>query len=208
MSKKKRNSKWNRIGIADEPIDFFADYIVYTDGSCNNFSLFGEGGSAYIILNANEEVVKTASKGVLGSTNNRVEMLAILSSLKSLPDNCSVVIRTDSQYCINAFTHRETRFSLGIKNEDIIAMYNHESKRFAKIAFEWVKAHSGDYYNEIVNALSNERRAEIQSIYRIPVASAKDTGRPERRDLVERVNRMDVWMKTPESKVYHDDEAF
>lgn len=77
-------------------------YIAYTDGGCQNTSVYGEGGSAYLIIH-NGEVIKTASKGFLNTTNNRMEMLAILSAVFSVPDGSDLVVFSDSQYAINVF---------------------------------------------------------------------------------------------------------
>lgn len=206
--KKLKKEKWQKIGVVNTEIDFIPDFVVYTDGSCNNFSMFGEGGASYIVLDCGNNIVKVASKGVLGSTNNRVEMLAILSALQTLPDGSSVIIRTDSQYCINAFSKRVTRFSLGVKNQDIISMYEVESKRFAKIVFQWVKSHNGDYFNEMADVLSNERRNEIQTLYRIPNSSYNRMKRKEWNEVVSRFNKMEQWLGTPASKGYHDTEPF
>lgn len=59
-------------------------YEAYTDGSCDNISPYGEGGSAYIILK-DGVIIKESKKGFVGTTNNRMEMLAIISAVKSVP---------------------------------------------------------------------------------------------------------------------------
>lgn len=59
-------------------------YEAYTDGSCDNLSPYGEGGSAYIILK-DGIIIKESKKGFVGTTNNRMEMLAIISAVKSVP---------------------------------------------------------------------------------------------------------------------------
>ena len=55
-------------------------YEAYTDGSCDNLSPYGEGGSAYIILK-DGIIIKESKKGFVGTTNNRMEMLAIISAV-------------------------------------------------------------------------------------------------------------------------------
>lgn len=158
-----------------------------------------------MIVDGSNNVVKSSSKGVLGSTNNRVELLAILSALRSIPDNSSVLIITDSQYSINVFSKRATRFSQGVANKDILLMYETERKRFSKIAYKWVKGHSGDYYGTIVKALADERRNEVKHIYRLPSLTSKHY---LDKQIVSRANKMSEWLATDESKAYRDTEAF
>lgn len=81
--------------------NYLTDYVAYTDGSCNNLSPYGEGGAAYIILDHNKNIIIQKSKGFIGTTNNRMEMLAIISVVNWIPDGASVEICTDSQYCID-----------------------------------------------------------------------------------------------------------
>lgn len=78
-------------------------YIAYTDGGCQNTSVYGEGGSAYLIIHKGE-VVKTASKGFLYTTNNRMEMLAIISAVCSVPEGSDLTVYSDSKYAINVFS--------------------------------------------------------------------------------------------------------
>lgn len=203
--KKSKNKKWERIGVEHKEVDFIPDFIIYTKGICNVCSIFGEGGSAYVIVDGNNNIVKSSSKGVLGSTNNRVELLAILSALRSVPDNSSVLVITDSQYSINVFSKRVTRFSQGVANKDILLMYETERKRFGNIAYKWVKGHSGDYYSTIVEALADERRSEVKQIYRLPTLTSKHY---LDKQIVSRANKMSEWLTTDESKAYRDTEAF
>lgn len=191
--------------------DFIPDFIVYTDGSCNNFSLFGEGGAAYVLLDGNgENVIKCHSKGILGTTNNRAEMIAILSALRAIPDGTSIIIKTDSQYCIDALTGKKTRFCRGVLNQDIIAMFKQEAQRLSRIAFEWVKGHNGNYYNEMADELAEARREEIREIYRIPVYTYKDYAkRGMTKAERERDRKFREWMSdNPDSIKYHDTVPF
>ena len=48
-------------------------YEAYTDGSCDNISPYGEGGSAYIILK-DGVIIKESKKGFVGTTNNRMDV--------------------------------------------------------------------------------------------------------------------------------------
>lgn len=127
-------------------------YDCYTDGSCNNLSANKEGGAAYLILLNGKEILRR-SKALIHTTNNRAEMLAIISAVKRCPIGADIVIHTDSRYAIFSFGHRK-RISDSVKNSDLIHLYRKEAAQ-KKVTFEWVKGHNGDRYNEIVDSMAN-----------------------------------------------------
>lgn len=127
-------------------------YDCYTDGSCNNLSDNKEGGAAYLILLNGKEILRR-SKALIHTTNNRAEMLAIISAVKRCPIGADIVIHTDSKYAIFSFGHRK-RISDSVKNSDLIHLYRKEAAQ-KKVTFEWVKGHNGDRYNEIVDSMAN-----------------------------------------------------
>lgn len=127
-------------------------YDCYTDGSCNNLSANKEGGAAYLILLNGKEILRR-SKALIHTTNNRAEMLAIISAVKRCPIGADIVIHTDSKYAIFSFGHRK-RISDSVKNSDLIHLYRKEAAQ-KKVTFEWVRGHNGDRYNEIVDSMAN-----------------------------------------------------
>lgn len=127
-------------------------YDCYTDGSCNNLSANKEGGAAYLILLNGKEILRR-SKALIHTTNNRAEILAIISAVKRCPIGADIVIHTDSKYAIFSFGHRK-RISDSVKNSDLIHLYRKEAAQ-KKVTFEWVKGHNGDRYNEIVDSMAN-----------------------------------------------------
>ena len=127
-------------------------YDCYTDGSCNNLSANKEGGAAYLILLNGKEILRR-SKALIHTTNNRAEMLAIISAVKRCPIGADIVIHTDSKYAIFSFGHRK-RISDSVKNSDLIHLYRKEAAQ-KKVTFEWVKGHNGNRYNEIVDSMAN-----------------------------------------------------
>jgi len=130
-------------------------FTAYTDGSCDNFSEKRAGGAAYIIFNEDMTLFKKASKGFEHTTNNRMELLAIISVVNALPEYSEVIIHTDSKYCITALNSRSPK-----KNLDLIAKYHRLSKNIS-VKFEWVKGHSGNIYNEECDRMAN---AEFQKL--------------------------------------------
>ena len=138
-------------------------YTAYTDGSCDNLSPYGEGGAAYIIMK-DGWVIKENQKGFVGTTNNRMEMLAIISAINSLPRGSEITIYTDSQYAITAFTNVKR----AKKNLDLINLYHHCAANLKSVEFVWVKGHNGDKYNELVDSMANSAYREMIERYKLP----------------------------------------
>ena len=128
----------------------YTSYIAYTDGGCQNTSIYGEGGSAYIILK-DDKIIKTASKGFLNTSNNRMEILAIMSAVASIPEEAQVTIHSDSQYAIYTLTGRWKAKT----NIDLIQKYRELAKKRV-VSFVWVKGHNGNMYNEMVDELCTQ----------------------------------------------------
>ena len=149
-----------------DDIDY--DYIAYTDGSCNNLSPYGEGGAAYIILDPDRRVVRKSSKGFIGTTNNRMELIAIMSALAAVPPNSKLLVYTDSQYCIMMLGNRRSPIKKNAKNLDLISRCIFYKERLSGVDFEWVKGHNGNEYNELADALAASRTEEMRLIHGIP----------------------------------------
>lgn len=122
-------------------------YEIYTDGSCDNVKS-KVGGSAYIILH-DDVIVKRMSKGFTKTTNNRMEMLAIISAINSLPEESSALVHTDSKYCITVFDGEQHQ-----ANQDLIELFGKVSKKIKHLEFVWVKGHSGNQYNEMADEMA------------------------------------------------------
>jgi ribonuclease HI len=108
--------------------------------------------------------IKEAKKGFVGTTNNRMEMLAIISAVKSTPKNADLVVYTDSQYCITSFTNVKKPK----KNLDLINLYHHCAAHLKSIEFRWVKGHNGDEYNELVDSMAYSAYLEMIEKYNLP----------------------------------------
>lgn len=131
-------------------------YIAYTDGSCDNLDPKRPGGSAYIIFNEDMTLYKKASKGFLGTTNNRMELLAIISVVNSIPKGSEVTIYTDSKYCILSLVSKKRK-----KNIDLVEKFHQLAGKLSIINFVWVKGHNGNIYNEECDRMAN---AEFQKL--------------------------------------------
>lgn len=105
----------------------------------------GPGGWAYVV-HGNELGVSDGGSDV---TNNHMELLAVVMALRSLRGDCPVHIRTDSRYVANTFNSFGTiRSNLPLWRE----LEAFAAQRPIKI--EWIKAHAGDPYNELVDKLA------------------------------------------------------
>lgn len=121
----------------DEICDVTPDYIICTDGSCDNLSPFGEGGAAYIILDGvTKEDVRHWSTGLPGTTSNRAGLFATMRGLQAVPDGSTVPVITDLQYCIRVagMRHKETPH----KNKDLVKFCRESADVHKKVYCEWV----------------------------------------------------------------------
>lgn len=138
------------------------NYIAYTDGSCDNLSKERAGGSAYVLLK-DGEMVRMKNHGQLNTTNNRMELLAIISAVNACPDGAYVDVYTDSQYCILVLT----KDYKPAKNPDLYELYKKCAAHVAGVRFHWVKGHNGDKYNEMVDGLAYGAYCDICDQYNI-----------------------------------------
>lgn len=132
-------------------------YFLYTDGSCNNASINGEGGYAYVIVDERNNVILQYSEGALGVTNNIMELKAVIEGCKNIPDDCQhLTIYSDSQYAINVLSGRYKAHV----NKELIDEFH--SMRFNfKVEFKWIKGHNGNSFNELADQLASEAKSEI-----------------------------------------------
>jgi ribonuclease HI len=136
-----------------------ADLVaVYTDGACSGNP--GPGGWAWAVPGG-----RFAAGAEARTTNQRMEIAAVLAALKALPG--PVEVRSDSTYVVNCFRDRwwERWLAKGWINsqrkpvanrdlwEPLVELYQ---ARAREIRFSWVKGHSGDVWNDLVDRLAVE----------------------------------------------------
>lgn len=162
--------KWITEDIPDIQIsggNSLKHYVCYTDGSCDNLKEPHVGGAAYYILHEFREW-KHASAGFVNTTNNRMEMLAIISAVKSCPEGSYVDVYTDSQYAIHTF-HLD--YKLG-KNIEMLGLFVDACKGKSGVRFFWVKGHNGDYWNEKADELSFQAYCDKCKEIGVPVSTS------------------------------------
>ncbi|MCY4443334.1 MAG: ribonuclease HI [Proteobacteria bacterium] len=137
--------------------------VIYTDGGCSPNP--GCGGWAALLQWRQHEKLLMGS--VSHSTNNRMELWAVIEGLKSLKYPAKVEVYSDSQYIVRAFNDgwienwRKKGWKLKsnqpVKNQDLWATL-YDLVTTYKPSFHWVKGHSGVGGNERVDQALNEAR--------------------------------------------------
>lgn len=146
---------------------------IYTDGSSRGNP--GPGGYGAVLLWGDAQ--KELSGGYRLTTNNRMELLAVIKALESLKKrNISVTIYTDSQYVVNSIEKKwldnwiKTDFKGGKKNKDLWIHFYALSKHFT-LKFIWVKGHAQNKWNnrcdELATSAADSKRLEIDESYEL-----------------------------------------
>jgi len=132
---------------------------IYTDGACKGNP--GTGGWGALLVMGDQE--KELCGGERDTTNNRMELMAVIEALKALTRPCEVVLHTDSQYVqkgISEWIHGwkargwKTAAKAPVKNVDLWQALDAAQARH-KMDWRWVKGHAGHQGNERADALAN-----------------------------------------------------
>ncbi len=130
--------------------------VIYTDGAARGNP--GRGGYGVVMMYGGKK--KELSAGYRMTTNNRMELMAVIVALEALKiRGLSPTIYTDSQYIVNAVTKRwldtwiKTDFKGGKKNKDLWLKFYALAKDFT-ITFQWVKGHASNVYNNRCDQLA------------------------------------------------------
>ncbi len=129
--------------------------IIYTDGAASGNP--GPGGYGVVLISGNHR--KELSQGFRLTTNNRMELLAVIVGLEALKfENSAVTIYTDSKYVAESvekgwvFSWEKTRFKKK-KNPDLWIRFL-DVYRKHKVNFIWIKGHNNNPENEICDQLA------------------------------------------------------
>jgi ribonuclease HI len=136
--------------------------VIYTDGACKGNP--GPGGWGALLATGSTE--KELFGGELGTTNNRMEMTAVIEALAALKRPCNITLYLDSQYVLKGITEWihgwklrgwRTAAKAPVKNVDLwqrldalLVSGGHT------IDWRWVRGHNGDPGNERADALANK----------------------------------------------------
>lgn len=134
--------------------------IIHTDGACSGNP--GPGGWGAIIRNGAD--TREMKGGEAGTTNNRMELLAAISALESLPDATPAELYTDSQYLRDGITKWmnnwkrngwRTASKQPVKNVDLWKRLEAAAQRH-HVSWHWVRGHVGHDENERADELARE----------------------------------------------------
>ena len=132
---------------------------IYTDGACTGNP--GPGGYGVILLY--KDARKEISQGFRKTTNNRMELMALIAGLSSLKEKCRVNLHTDSKYVVDSInqgwaerwqakgwkrTKRERALNPDLWEKLLSLLKKHQVK------VNWVKGHAGHPENERADALA------------------------------------------------------
>ena len=133
---------------------------VFTDGACKGNPGIGGWGSILIY----KDNVKEISGNNINTTNNIMELTAVIKALESLKEQCHVVLTTDSNYVKDGITDWIKTWKLNgwktankkaVKNQELWKKLEAISEKHI-IEWRWVKGHSGHPGNEHADKLANE----------------------------------------------------
>jgi len=140
---------------------------IFTDGACSGNP--GPGGWGAILRFKGVE--KELKGGEPQTTNNRMEMMAVLVALNSLTRPCAVDLYTDSQYVMKGATEWlrgwkargwKTADRKPVKNEDLWRALDEAVSRH-RVSWHWVKGHAGHVENERADQLARDGIAAIRA---------------------------------------------
>ncbi len=133
---------------------------IYTDGACRGNPGVGGWGAILIYMDNVKEICGASDE----TTNNIMELTAVIKSLKLLKEACHVVVTTDSTYVKNGITEWinnwksngwKTANKKSVKNQELWKELDQLTSRHY-IEWKWVKGHSGHPGNERADELANE----------------------------------------------------
>ena len=132
------------------------ELVIYTDGASRGNP--GPGGYGAILKWG--PVEKELSKGYRLTTNNRMELMAVIAALESLKrEDLDIVVYSDSQYIVKAVEEGwlknwiRTDFKGGKKNKDLWLRFHQLAKKH-NIRFKWVRGHADNEYNNRCDILA------------------------------------------------------
>lgn len=135
--------------------------IIYTDGACSGNP--GPGGWAAVLIYNGKE--KEISGGNKNTTNNIMEITAVIEGLKALKYPCEVELYSDSAYVVNTFTQGwifnwmqkgwKTASGDSVKNKELWEEL-YSLTKIHKVTFNKVKGHADNHYNNRCDELARD----------------------------------------------------
>jgi ribonuclease HI len=147
---------------------------IFTDGGCSGNP--GPGGWAYLIVLQTfqgEKIIARNYGAERDTTNNRMELTAVLEALRALKTMNEVpaksTVFTDSQYVQKGITEWIRTWKINswrtsdkkpVKNKDLWVELDSLAGQFS-LNWQWIRGHAGNYYNELCDQMTQEAIASI-----------------------------------------------
>lgn len=138
------------------------DVILYTDGACS----FNPGPGGWAAILSFKGTEKELSGFVKETTNNRMELFAVIQGLRALKEPCNVSVHTDSAYVLNAFLKKwilgwekngwKTSKKEPVENQDLWKLLLHYTQ-IHKVTWVKVEGHADDELNNRCDKLAKEQ---------------------------------------------------
>lgn len=132
---------------------------IYTDGACEPNP--GPGGYGVVLISG--DTVREFSQGYALTTNNRMELTAVIAALEAVRDPSPITLYSDSKYVVDAMNQGWARSwkergwvrkgARKVPNADLWMKLLNLDDRY-EVTYEWVKGHAGNQFNERADALS------------------------------------------------------
>ncbi|HHT50956.1 MAG TPA: ribonuclease HI [Eubacteriaceae bacterium] len=148
------------------------EIIIYTDGGCrDNGSENNVGGIGIVLIYPKRDYIKEYKEGFKNTTNNQMELLAVIKGLKMLKEPCKVNLHSDSAYVVNAFqkdwisSWQQKGWTRGksgeLRNKEMWKEL-YQLTKIHKVKFIKVRGHSDDKYNNRCDELVNMAMDEME----------------------------------------------
>ncbi len=136
---------------------------VFTDGAAEPNPGPGGWGAVYVVKN---QIVAERDGHEKHTTNNRMELAALLAGAKLVPEGTAAVVYTDSQLCVSTINEWAEgwekrgwkRKSGDIKNLELVKEVYAAFRRRPELELRWIAAHSGNRWNEYADCLATAYR--------------------------------------------------
>jgi ribonuclease HI len=132
---------------------------VFTDGSCEGNP--GPGGWGVVWVD-DDRIVEERSGSDPATTNNRMELTALIAAYELLPEDASLTVYSDSQLCVNTINEWAAgwerrgwrRKSGSIANLELVQRLWRQARAHPQVKLRWIRAHDGSRWNEYADALA------------------------------------------------------